>query len=62
MTAIEQSKRITIDDYEAYPENERIEVFEGKELYAKRYTFDDNIKVGIYEDLYIDFAPLKELL
>ena len=26
------------------------------------YTFDDKIKVGIYEDLYIDFAPLKELL
>lgn len=26
------------------------------------YTFDDKIKVGIYEDLYIDFAPLKDLL
>lgn len=28
----------------------------------EHYTFDDKIKVGIYDDLYIDFAPLKELL
>ena len=33
-----------------------------KEMYANRFTFDDKVKVGIYEDLYIDFAPLKELL
>ena len=29
MASIEQSKIITIDDYEAYPDDERIEVFEG---------------------------------
>lgn len=28
----------------------------------ERYSFDDKLKVGIYDDLYIDFAPLKELL
>lgn len=29
MASIEQSKIIIIDDYEAYPDDERIEVFEG---------------------------------
>ena len=29
MASIEQSKIITIDDYEAYPDDQRIEVFEG---------------------------------
>ena len=27
----------------------------------ERYSFDDKIKVGIYDDLYIDFAPLNKL-
>lgn len=30
--------------------------------FCERYTFDDRIKVEIYDNLYIDFAPLKEFL
>lgn len=33
-----------------------------KEIFNDRYTFDDKISVGIYDDLVIDFSPLKELL
>lgn len=45
------------------PSNQIITVYNfEKEMYASRFTFDDNVKVGIYDDLYIDFAPLKELL
>ena len=45
------------------PDNRSIIIYDfEKEIYADRYTFDDKVKVGIYDDLYIDFAPLKELL
>lgn len=45
------------------PDNQVITIYDfERELYAKRYTFDDKVKVGIYEDFYIDFSPLKELL
>lgn len=45
------------------PDNQNITVYNfEKEIYASRYTFDDKVNVGIYDDLYIDFSPLKELL
>lgn len=45
------------------PDKQIITVYDfEKEIYASRYTFDDKIKVGIYNDLYINFAPLKDLL
>ena len=28
----------------------------------EQYTFDDKVKVGIYDDLWIDFSSLKSLL
>lgn len=33
-----------------------------KEIFNDRYTFDDKISVGIYDDFVIDFSILKELL
>ena len=45
------------------PQKEYVTVFHfDDDSSPERYTFDDKIKVGIYKDLYIDFAPLKELL
>lgn len=45
------------------PDNQNITVYNfEKEIYASRYTFDDKVNVGIYDDLYIDFSPLKEFL
>jgi Uma2 family endonuclease len=33
--------------------------FEKGSTLPKEYTFDDKVKVGIYEDLYIDFSGIK---
>ena len=38
----------------------RVYNFETNE--TEDYTFSDSIKVGIYEDLYINFADFTELL
>ena len=41
------------------PENNGIHVYSmGDRFSVKTYSFDDTVKVGIYEDLYIDFASL----
>lgn len=45
------------------PDNQIITVYNfEKEIYANRFTFDDKVNVGIYEDLWIDFSSLKDLL
>lgn len=31
---------------------------DGDRFCVKVYSFDDTVKVGIYEDLYIDFSSL----
>lgn len=54
MTAIKQSKRITIDDYEAYPENERIEVFEGTPYAMASPSF-------VHQRLSIEFSYLIQI-
>lgn len=33
-----------------------------KEIFNDRFTFDDKVYVGIYEDLVIDFSTLKDFL
>ena len=38
----------------------RVYNFETNE--TEDYTFSDSVKVGIYEDLYINFADISELL
>lgn len=44
MNTVKQIHLMTLKEYEATPEDERVEVFEG------------------YDNLTIDFAPLKEFL
>lgn len=45
------------------PEKQIITVYNfEKNICNDRYSFHDKIKVGIYDDLYIDFAPLLKLL
>lgn len=34
----------------------------GEEMEVLQYTFDDKVKVNIYEDLYIDFRELQEYI
>ena len=43
----------TEEDYYNLPESVRAELIDGQ-----RFTFQDKIKVNIYDDLYIDFAGL----
>lgn len=42
------------------PQNQNIHVYnlEPNQFHVKVYTFQDTIKVGIYEDLFIDFAMI----
>ena len=65
-----QTKLYTEDDYYNLPENVRAELIDGYLIYNQaapsrihqsilRYTFQDKIKVNIYEDLWIDFAGLE---
>jgi len=43
---------------DAKTKNITIYFFE-REIFARHYTFNDKVKVGIYEDLYIDFNQLN---
>ena len=49
----------TLEEYEALPEDVRAEVFDGQII---QYSFEATIKVNIYDDLYINFAEIAELL
>ena len=49
----------TLEEYEALPEDVRTEVFDGQII---QYSFEATIKVNIYDDLYINFAEIAELL
>lgn len=54
-------KIITLEQYEALPEDTRAEVFEG-DIVNVQYSFDSTIKVNIYNDLLINFSDITELL
>ena len=56
-----QPELITLEQYEALPEDARVEVFEG-DIVTVQYSFDSTIKVNIYDDLYIVFSDIAELL
>ena len=56
MSALQQqSSVISLEKYEALPEDIRMEVFDG-------IPYNMAIKVNIYDDLYIDFAEISRLL
>lgn len=44
------------------PEKNRITTYNFESEDTNDYTFTDSVKVGIYEDLYIDFSDLVDLL
>ena len=56
-----QPELITLEQYEALPEDARVEVFDG-DIVTLQYSFDSTIKVNIYDDLYIVFSDIAELL
>ena len=66
---------ITLEQYEALPENRRVEIFDGviydmasplhihqTILLELAYPFTATIKVNIYEGLYINFAENDDLI
>lgn len=44
------------------PDKKRITVYDFESEDTRDYTFSDSIKAGIYDDLYIDFSDITELL
>lgn len=44
------------------PEKDRILVYNFETEKTGDYTFSDSVKAGIYDDLYIDFSGISELL
>ena len=44
------------------PEKDRILVYNFESEQTGDYTFSDSIKAGIYDDLFIDFSQIAELL
>ena len=44
------------------PEKDRILVYDFESENTGDYTFSDSVKVGIYEDFYINFAAITKLL
>lgn len=44
------------------PDKKRITVYDFESEDTKDYTFSDTIKVGIYDDLHINFSEVVDLL
>ena len=44
------------------PDKNRITIYNFETEDTGDYTFDDTVKAGIYDDLYIDFSELSDLL
>lgn len=45
------------------PQSRAVEVYLlGDDMQVLHYTFEDKVKVNIYDDLYIDFAELSQLI
>ena len=44
------------------PDRKRITVYDFESEDIKDYTFSDSVKVNIYDDLYINFSDIAELL
>ncbi len=78
----QQPEIVTLTQYEALPENRRVEVFDGvvydmaspsqihqmlsnyfeHNIVSVPYPFDSIIKVHIFDDLYISFSDIANLL
>ena len=61
--ALPQEKIYTEEDYYNLPKNVRAELIDGQfynmsSFTTKTYSFHDTVKVGIYDDLSIDFSSL----
>lgn len=44
------------------PDRDRIMVYDFESEDTREYSFSDSVKAGIYEDLYIDFSDIAELV
>ncbi len=63
MTKLFKYKSAGVSEYWIVdPSKNRITVYDFAHDETEIYTFSDTIKVGIYEDLYIDFAQIAPLI
>lgn len=62
MKEYEHVKTMTLEEYEELPEDVRVELIEGEVFEMTSPAQTHQIKVGIYEDLYIDFEEISTLL